>query len=82
MPILPAIVPNPYDDDAQRQRRADANLPVTSRRAAAILGGGCLMLIAFLVLVPLGYPGSGVVLIPTGMLLIIGGSIELLLSRL
>jgi hypothetical protein len=82
MPIFPAIVPKPYDDDAQRQARADANLPISSRRAAAILIAGCLALVAWGVLILLGYPGTGVELVPIGMLLIIGGGIELLLSRL
>ena len=81
MPI-PAIVPNPFDDDAQRQSRMEANLPTSSRRAAAILATGCVALIAFAVLVPLGYPGAGIALVPVGMLLILGGGIELLLSRL
>lgn len=81
MPI-PAIVPNPFDDDAKRQQRLEANLPISSRRALAIVIGGCACLIAFAVAVVLGFPGAGAALVPLGMLLVIGGGIELLLSRL
>jgi hypothetical protein len=81
MPI-PAIVPNPFDDDASRQQRLEANLPVSSRRALAIVIGGCLCLIAFAIAALRGFPGAGAALVPLGMLLLLGGGIELLLSRL
>ena len=81
MPI-PAIVPNPFDDDAKRQQRLEANLPISSRRSLAIIIGGCACLLAFAVAAAFGLPGAGVVLVPVGMLLLIGGGIELLLSRL
>ncbi|MBV8718023.1 MAG: hypothetical protein JO020_32765 [Chloroflexi bacterium] len=81
MPI-PAIVPNPFDDDAKREARMEANLPTTSRRALAIVIGGVVALIAFGILALIGYPGAGVALVPLGALLLLGGGIELLLSRL
>jgi hypothetical protein len=81
MPI-PAIVPNPFDDDASRQQRLEANLPISSRRAGAIVVGGCACLIAFAVAAVLGFPGAGVALVPLGLLLLLGGGIELLLSRI
>jgi len=81
MPI-PAVVPNPFDDDASRRQRLEANLPTSSRRASAIVISGCACLIAFGIAMALGFPGAGVALVPLGMLLLIGGGIELLLSRL
>jgi hypothetical protein len=81
MPV-PAIVPNPFDDDAQREARMEANLPISSRRALAIVLVGCVALMSLAVLIPLGYPGAAVALLPFGALMLIGGGIELLLSRL
>ena len=81
MPV-PAIVPNPFDDDAAREARLEANLPTTSRRALAIVIGGVVTLIAFGILALIGDPGTGVALVPLGILLLLGGGIELLLSRI
>ena len=81
MPV-PAIVPNPFDDDTSRQQRLEANLPISSRRALAIVIGGCACLIAFAVAAAFGFPGAGAALVPLGIMLLIGGGIELLLSRL
>ena len=60
----------------------EANLPISSRRALAIVLTGCAALLAFAVLVPLGYPGAGAALVPFGVLMVLLGGIELLLSRL
>jgi predicted phage tail protein len=81
MPI-PAIVPNPFDDDAKREARMEANLPTTPRRAIAIVAGGVAALIAFGILAAVGYPGTGAILVPFGVLMVLLGGIELLLSRL
>ena len=80
--MFPARVPNPFDDDAQRQQRVDAQLPVSTFRAAMIVCGGCSALIMFGVLSRFGFPGVGVALVPFGILMVILGGIELLLSRL
>lgn len=81
--LFPSRVPNPYlDDDAQREARSDIQLPTTSRRAVIImlLGGGALL--AFGVLALIGMPGTGIALVPFGVLMMLLGGIELLLSRL
>lgn len=81
--MFPSRVPNPYlDDDAQREARSDIQLPTTSRRAVIImlLGGGALL--AFGVLGLIGMPGTGIALVPFGVLMMLLGGIELLLSRL
>ena len=80
--MFPARVPNPFDDDAQRQQRVDSQLPISTFRAAMIVCSGCAVLITFGVLWRFGFPGVGLALVPFGTLLIIAGGIELLLSRL
>jgi len=80
--MFPARVPNPFDDDAQRQQRVDSQLPASTFRAAVIACAGCAALIAFGVLWRLGFPGVGLALVPIGILMIVGGGIELLLGRL
>ena len=80
--MFPARVPNPFDDDAQRQERMEAQLPISSRRAVLIITGGCVALIGFGAAWHAGYPGTGTALVPFGVLMILLGGIELLLSRL
>jgi hypothetical protein len=80
--VFPARVPNPFDDDAQREQRVDAQLPIGSRRAALIVGGGCAALIGFFAAWLAGYPGVGAVLVPIGLVMVLLGGIELFLGRL
>jgi hypothetical protein len=80
--VFPARVPNPFDDDAQRRERMEAQLPISSRRAAVIIGGGCAALIGFGVAWHAGYPGTAVALVPFGTLMVLLGGIEFLLSRI
>ena len=47
-----------------------------------IFAAGWVVLVAFLVLWRLGWPGTGLVLVPIGMLLVLGGGIQLLLNRI
>lgn len=80
--MFPARVPNPFDDDAQRQQRMEAQLPISSRRAAAMIAAGCVALVGFVLAWHDGYPGTGALLVPFGMLMVLLGGIEFLLSRL
>jgi hypothetical protein len=80
--MIPAQVPHPFEDDAERQKRLEPQLPLSTPRAALIVGGGCAALIVFAVAWHAGYPGAGAVLVPFGLLLVLLGGIELLLSRL
>jgi predicted phage tail protein len=47
-----------------------------------IFGVGWLLLVAFGVLWVVGWPGAGVILVPLGMGMILGGGIQLLLNRI
>ena len=74
-------VPNPFDDDAQRTQRLGQHLD-DSRRWRLVFVLGWLVLGVFGLLALLGYPGAGVVLVPIGVGMIVGGGIQLVLDRL
>jgi hypothetical protein len=68
-------------DEAERQRRLDAQDIATASRSRWLLVGGVLALVAFAVLAIEGLPGTGVILVPIGLGMILGGGIELLLNH-
>ena len=74
-------VPNPFDDDAQRTERLGRQLDA-SRRWRLVFCVGWLVLGVWGLLALLGYPGAGLVLVPVGAGMIIGGGIQLVLDRL
>ena len=75
-------VPNPYDDDAQRAARLEAQPEDTPLRSWSLFIGGWVAIAAFGVLALMGFPGSGLVLVPIGMGFIIGGGIPLFINRI
>jgi hypothetical protein len=78
-----ARVPNPYDDEDRRRERVEAQLEqTTSRRSLVIFVGGWIILGVFGLLVWSGLPGSGVLLVPIGLGMILGGGLELVLGHL
>ena len=74
-------VPNPFDDDAQRSQRVEQHLD-DSRRWRLVFFGGWLVLGIFGLLALLGYPGAGLVLVPIGAGMILGGAVQMFLDRL
>ena len=79
--MFPARVPNPFDDDAQRTQRLEAHTDVSSRRGLLVFIGGWIVLVAFGLLALMGLPGTGVVLVPIGLIMILGSGIELVARR-
>ena len=81
--VMLARVPNPYDDDDQRRQRVEAQLDqTTSRRSLVIFVIGWIILGVFGLLMWVGLPGSGLVLVPIGLGMILGSGLELVLGRL
>ena len=72
---------NPFDSEEDRTRRLDAREFARSRRWALVFGGGVVLLVVFGVLAALGLPGTGVVLVPIALGMVLGGGIQLLLDR-
>ena len=73
---------NPYDDDTQRMAQVEARLDTGSRRSVLLVVGGCSAIVAFAALALAGLPGSGLILVPIGLGMILGGGIELVLGHL
>ena len=76
------LFPNAYDDDERRRQRLEARMDTPSRRSVIVFAGGLLALIVFGVLAFAGLPGSGVVLVPIGLGMMLGAGIELAVGRL
>ncbi len=74
-------VPNPYDDDAQRTKRIEAQLETGSRFSVIVFVGGWLVIGTFVALAFMGLPGAGLVLVPIGVVMIVGSGIQLLINR-
>ena len=78
----PPRITGPYDDDAERSSCVEAGMGDGLRRSAIIVSGGCLALLLFGILAMFGLPGSGLILVPIGLGMILGGGIELVLGRI
>ena len=76
------IFRNPSESDAEREQRIEAQLGTNTTRSRLIVGGGILALIAFALCAANGLPGAGVILVPIGMGMLLGGGIELFLGGL
>ncbi len=79
MPV-PPLLPLPRDD-AERWRRVERADFGEKRYWYIVFIGGWLVLAAFGVLAVMGLPGSGLVLVPIGLGMILGSAIELLVDR-
>lgn len=80
VPTTP-IIPNRYDDDAQRLRRLEAQADGARRRSVLALLGGIVVLAALIPLDVLGWGGAGLLLAPLGLGLLLGAGLQLLLAR-
>jgi hypothetical protein len=83
MHVVSAVppVPNPFDDNAQRLVRAEANTDASGRYWRWVLIAGVGVLAAWGVLIVLGLPGTGLFLVPIGVFMILGSGIQLLVNR-
>ncbi len=75
------IFRNPNETDLERELRTEAEVGNQTRRSKVIFGGGIVVLLGFAACAVLGLPGAGVILVPIGMGMLLGGGIELLLGR-
>ncbi len=76
------IFRNPNETEAQRDARIEAQLGSNTTRSKVIVIGGIVALLAFAICAFNGLPGAGVILVPIGMGMLLGGGLELLLGRL
>lgn len=68
-------------DERQRQEIVARNVRGNQRRARLLVACGVLLLLCMLPAILAGLPGLGLILVPTGLFMIIGGSIQLLFER-
>ncbi len=70
-------VPNPFEDDESRLARVEAHVATGGRRKRVLILGGVVALALWGGLVVAGYPGTGLVLVPIGIFMILGSFLEL-----
>ena len=76
LPVMP-----PARDEAERWRRLEAQDFEKTHYWHLVFVGGWLVLAVFGVLTAMGLPGSGLVLVPIGIGMILGSGIQLLVDR-
>jgi len=79
--FLPGL-PNDSEDEMARERRLESRDFRKSRYWRWVFVGGWVVLAAFGILALVGLPGTGVVLVPVGMFMILGSGIQLVLDRM
>jgi hypothetical protein len=82
MSMPPPGILNPFDDDAQRHGRLDAQVETGRRWWRLVFVGGCAVVAAWAVLAVTGLPGTGIVLLPIGVGMILGSGIQLVVDRI
>jgi uncharacterized membrane protein HdeD (DUF308 family) len=74
-------LPNPLNDETEHERRLAGRDFTRSGYWRWVCIGGVVVLAVFGVLALAGLPGTGLILVPVGLFMIIGGGIQLLLER-
>ena len=68
-------------DERQRQEIVARNVRGNQRRARLLVACGVLLLVCLIPAILAGLPGLGLLLVPTGLFMFIGGGIQLLFER-
>ena len=74
-------IPTPFDDDARHQERI-AQMEDSPRRSIGLCVVGCVLLAAFGIFASMGWPGTGLILVPIACVMILAGAIPLVIDRL
>lgn len=68
-------------DERERQEIVARNVRGEQRRSWALIIGGAILLACLLPAMLAGLPGLGIVIVPTGLFMMIGGAIQVLFER-
>lgn len=68
-------------DERERQEIVARNVRGNRRRALALIIAGGVLLVLMVPALLAGLPGLGLILVPTGIFMMIGGGIQLLFER-
>lgn len=81
MVVPPQWQPEEFHTEQRRQARAERNVLGERRRSIGLIAGGALVVALQLPWVLIGLPGLGIITMPIGLFMMIGGGIQLLLER-
>jgi hypothetical protein len=79
--VPPGWQPEEFNTEQRRQERAERNVHSERGRSRLLVIGGALLLAAELPAILAGWSGLGLILVPLGLFMAIGGAIQLLLER-
>ena len=82
MTLPPPDIPRPFEDDASRLQRAEANVERGTLIWKLVFIGGLAVLGFWGVLVMIGIGGWGVLLAPIGLGMLIGAGVQLFIDRI
>ena len=68
-------------DERERQEIVARNVRAERRRSWLLVAGGVIVLLGMLPAILAGLPGVGILIIPLGLFMLIGGAIQLLFER-
>jgi predicted phage tail protein len=68
-------------DERERQEIVARNVRSERRRSLAVVIGGAILLATMLPATLVGLPGLGLIIVPTGLFMVIGGGVQLLFER-
>jgi predicted phage tail protein len=68
-------------DERERQEIVARNVRSERRRSLAVVIGGAILLTLMLPAILVGLPGLGLIIVPTGLFMVIGGGVQLLFER-
>lgn len=68
-------------DERERQAIVARNVRSERRRSWALMIGGAILLAGMLPAILAGWPGLGIVIVPTGLFMMIGAGIQILFER-
>ncbi|MGH9175473.1 MAG: hypothetical protein ACRD1H_14000 [Vicinamibacterales bacterium] len=68
-------------DERERQEIVARNVQAERRRSWALVAGGAVVLLGMLPAILAGLPGLGILIVPLGLFMLIGGAIQLIFER-
>lgn len=81
MVVPPGWQPEEFNTEQRRQARAENNVRAERGRSRLLVIVGVLLIVAEIPAILLGWPGLGIILVPMGLFMVIGGVLQLALER-
>ncbi len=81
MVVPPSWQPSEFNDERTRQQRVEKNIRRDTRRSWMLVIAGVVLILGLIPAILFDLPGLGIILVPLGMFMIIGGAIQLIFER-